>query len=83
MDKDLQKYYEDRFDMMSSQGWKDLMEDVDKMSINYNNLYSVSTEAELNFKKGQIDILLWLLSLKETSEKAWEELEESDAEEDV
>ncbi len=76
MDKDLQKYYEDRFDMMSSQGWKDLMEDADKMSIQYNNLFEVSTEAELNFKKGQIDILLWLLSLKETSEQAWLELQE-------
>ena len=24
MDKKLQKYYDDRFDMMLSQGWKDL-----------------------------------------------------------
>lgn len=76
MDKDLQEYYEARFDMMTTQGWKDLMEDVDKMSISYNNLFEVSNEAELNFKKGQIDILLWLLSLKETSEQAWVELQE-------
>ena len=76
MDKDLQDYYEARFDMMSTQGWKDLMEDVDKMSIQYNNLFEVSNEAQLNFKKGQIDILLWLLSLKETSEQAWLELQE-------
>jgi len=76
MDKDLQAYYENRFDMMSSQGWKDLMEDVDKMAISYNNLFEVSNEAELNFKKGQIDILLWLMSLKETSEQAWLELQE-------
>ena len=76
MDKDLQDYYEARFDMMASQGWKDLMEDADKMSIQYNNLFEVSNEAELNFKKGQIDILLWLLSLKETSEQAWMELQE-------
>lgn len=76
MDKDLQDYYEARFDMMSTRGWKDLMEDVDKMSIQYNNLFEVSNEAQLNFKKGQIDILLWLLSLKETSEQAWLELQE-------
>ena len=76
MDKDLQDYYEARFDMMASQGWKDLIEDADKMSIQYNNLFEVSDEAQLNFKKGQIDILLWLLSLKETSEQAWLELQE-------
>ena len=75
MDKDLQEYYEARFDMMATQGWKDLIEDVDKMSISYNNLFEVNTVEELHFKRGQIDILLWLLSLKETSEAAWEELQ--------
>ena len=74
MDNDLQEYYEARFDMMATQGWKDLLEDADKMSITYNNLFDVSTVEELHFRRGQIDILLWLLSLKETSEKAWEEL---------
>ena len=76
MDKDLQDYYEARFDMMATKGWNDLMEDVDKMAISYNNLFEVSTEAELNFKKGQIDILLWLMGLKETSEQPWLELQE-------
>jgi hypothetical protein len=76
LDKDLQDYYEARFDMMATRGWNDLMEDVDKMAISYNNLFEVSNEAELNFKKGQIDILLWLMSLKETSEQAWLELQE-------
>lgn len=75
MDKDLQQYYEDRFDMMATQGWKDLLADADKMSVSYNNLFEVNTVEELHFRRGQIDILLWLLSLKETSEAAWEELQ--------
>ena len=77
MDKDLEKYYENRFDMMASEGWKDLMEDVDKMSITYNNLFEVSTVEDLYFKRGQIDILLWLMSLKATSERAWEDLQDA------
>lgn len=76
MDKDLQEYYENRFEMMATKGWKDLMEDADKISITYNNLFEVSSVEELHFKKGQIDILLWLLSLKDTSEQAWLELQE-------
>lgn len=75
MEKDLQQYYEDRFDMMATQGWKDLLADADKMSVAYNNLFEVNTVEELHFRRGQIDILLWLLSLKETSEAAWEELQ--------
>ena len=31
MSPDLQKYYEDRFDMMSTEGWKDLSVDIDIM----------------------------------------------------
>jgi hypothetical protein len=77
MDKDLQEYYEARFDMMSTKGWKDLMEDVDKMSVTYNNLFETSTIEDLYFKRGQIDILLWLLTLKETSETAWMELQDA------
>jgi hypothetical protein len=30
LDKDLQEYYEARFDMMSSKGWKDLQVDIEK-----------------------------------------------------
>jgi hypothetical protein len=31
VDKDIQEYYEARFDMMASKGWKDLIEDSQKM----------------------------------------------------
>ena len=30
MNKDLQKYYEDRFTMFTTQGWKDLVVDIEK-----------------------------------------------------
>ena len=31
MTPDLQKYYENRFETMGSQGWKDLIIDIDNM----------------------------------------------------
>ena len=74
MDKALQEYYESRFDMMSSKGWKDLIEDAHIIIKSYNNVLAVSDEKDLYTKKGQLDILNWLVSLKETSNKAWEEL---------
>ena len=70
MDKALQEYYESRFD----KGWKDLIEDVHIIIKSYNNVLAVSDEKDLYTKKGQLDILNWLVSLKETSNKAWEEL---------
>jgi hypothetical protein len=73
---ELQKYYEDRFDLFSRQGWADLMEDVDKMLIPLNNVATVRDEKHLQFRKGEISILIWLQMLKSVSERAYEDLNE-------
>ena len=76
MSPDLQKYYEDRFDMMSTEGWKDLSVDIDIMIESLNNLSVIPDEKTLMFKKGELSILTWLKTLKEVSERAYEELNE-------
>ena len=76
MTPELQKYYEARFDLMSKEGWKDLMEDIDTMIESLNNISTIPDETSLNFKKGELSILTWLRTLKEVSERAYEELNE-------
>jgi hypothetical protein len=76
MNPELQKYYEDRFDLFSRQGWADLMEDVDNMLIPLNNVSTIADEKSLQFRKGEISILIWLKTLKSVSEQAYEELNE-------
>lgn len=76
MTPDLQKYYEARFDMMSMDGWRDLMEDIDTMINSLNNISTIPDEKSLQFKKGELSILTWLKTLKEVSERAYEELNE-------
>jgi len=73
---ELQKYYEARFDLMSKKGWKDLMEDIDTMIESLNNISTIPDEKSLQFKKGELSILTWLRTLKEVSERAFEELNE-------
>lgn len=75
MTPELQKYYESRFDMMSTEGWKDLIEDIEAMSVSINNITTVSDEKDLQFKKGELSILTWLKTLKQVSEQAYEELQ--------
>ena len=75
MDRELQTYYENRFDLMSKPGWKDLMDDIRVMQAAYGAIESVKTTEELWFKKGQLDILVWLLGLKQASEEAFEDLQ--------
>jgi hypothetical protein len=74
MTPELEKYYTDRFEMMSKEGWKDLMEDVDKIIVSLNNISTIDSEKDLQFKKGELSILTWLVNLKEISERAYEEI---------
>jgi hypothetical protein len=76
MDNELQKYYEDRFSMMATQGWLDLMDDIDNMIEPLNNISAILGEKELQFKKGEMSILTWLKTLKQASELAYEGLNE-------
>ena len=74
MTPELQHYYESRFEMMNSDGWKHLIEDIQLIIDSTDKLSSVNNEAELNFKKGELSILKWLVSLEEVSNAAYEEL---------
>lgn len=74
MTPELKKYYEDRFTMTASQGWIDLLEDIQIMLDNYNNLTTINSVEDLYKRQGQIDILNWIKSLREVSERAYEEL---------
>ena len=76
MNQELQKYYEERFSMMSTQGWIELMEDVDKMIETLNNISTIADEKSLQFRKGELSILIWLKNLKQVSERAFEDLNE-------
>jgi len=76
MNQELQRYYESRFDTMATEGWKDLIEDIDTMINSLNNISTIPDEKSLQFKKGELSILTWLRTLKEVSERAFEELNE-------
>ena len=76
MTPELQKYYENRFSMMATDGWSDLIEDIDNMVNALNNISIVQDEKDLQFKKGELSILTWLKTLKQVSEQAFEELNE-------
>jgi hypothetical protein len=76
MDKQLQDYYENRFKLFSEQGWKDLIVDVECMLVSTNSLDGVDTEQKLHFRKGEISIINWLLSLQSSTEFHYEKLKE-------
>lgn len=75
IDKALELYYENRMNMMSSQAWRDLVDDINKMYVATNDLSSIQDEKTLHFRRGELSIMRWILSLKEMSEAAKQGLE--------
>jgi hypothetical protein len=51
------------------------MEDAKTMFDVYNRIDTADSFEEFHKRKGQVDILQWLLSLKEVSERSWEDLQ--------
>jgi hypothetical protein len=78
MTPELQKYYEDRFAMMATPGWADLLEDIDKIIFTLQDISTIDGEKDLQFKKGELSILTWLRNLKTVSEQAYEDLNAQD-----
>ena len=74
MTPELEKYYEERFSMMSIQGWAELVEDLTELKDNYADITKVNSVESLYFKQGQMDILNFILNLKSVSEFAYESL---------
>jgi hypothetical protein len=76
MTPELEKYYEERFSTMATVGWRDLMEDVERMIEPLNNIATIADEKSLQYRKGELSILTWLQNLKQVSERAYEDLNE-------
>ncbi len=79
MDPTLARYYENRLEMTSTDAWKDLMEDVTQMLEVSNTLDGV-TEDNLQFRKGEISLMRWLLNLRQISDQAYQQLKDEDNE---
>lgn len=78
MDRELKEYYENRFAMMNSKAWKDLIDEVEKMLIATDRISGVKDVAALHFKQGEISIMNWLLTLQQVSQATFDDLLEED-----
>ena len=84
MNKKLEVFYENQFEMFLKQGWKDFIEDTTNL-INTMTIETVNNESELFFRKGQKDILNWVLQRQGLVSDSYEQLlnEEAEDEENV
>lgn len=80
MTPDLEDYYNNRFEMMGTAGWRELLEDVAVFEAGINQLDGIEKLEDLYFRKGQLDMIRWLKSLKSISETTYEHLKNESSE---
>jgi hypothetical protein len=76
MNRELQTYYENRFSMMATKGWEDLLEDLELMISSTDTVSGIETTEQLHFRKGEMSIMNWIKTLRESSAEVYEQLQE-------
>lgn len=71
LSRELQDYYEACLDTLRSPGWKLIVEDFDRVRASVEDVRSCTN---LDYAKGQLDILDMLVKWKETVEQAYDQL---------
>ena len=74
------EFYERRFDLFALKGWLDLVEDFEQLKHNLVDIAQISTEQDLWYRKGQVEMINYLIQLKTLTEQAYEELINEDTE---
>jgi hypothetical protein len=77
VDKELETYYNNFFDLFRNEGWKQLhTELVNNINV-INNVNLTKDEQDLFFRKGQLAVIANLVNLEETINSAYKEIIES------
>ena len=76
MPKTDDRFIEDRLAMMETEGWLDLIADLENIEASVVNIDTMSDEKDLWHAKGQLQILRFLLTLENTTKITMEQSNE-------
>ena len=78
MDKETEEYYNKYFDLFTSDGWKQLTEELKQNALAINSVEATKDANDLYIRKGQLIVLAHLLNLESTMNTNFEELGKED-----
>ena len=76
MPKTDERFIEDRLAMMESEGWLDLIADLEKIKSSVVDIDTMTDDKDLFEAKGQLNILRFLLTLENTTKITLEQSQE-------
>jgi len=78
MDRDLQNYYEELFDLFAHPGWKNLVSELENGKAIYSDITTVADERELFIRQGRMQEINFICNFPSTVEDAYASLQEDD-----
>jgi hypothetical protein len=64
--KDLERYYDNFFELFNLDGWKQLQEQLETTATQINDIRAIKDPRDLDFRQGQLDALRTLLNFEDS-----------------
>jgi len=74
LDQETQQYYDNYFNLFQTDGWKQLTEELKQNALVINSVEATKDSNDLYMRKGQINVLAYILNLESTTNTNYEEL---------
>ena len=82
MDQETQQYYDAYFSLFITDGWKQLMQEFTNNALSINSIEAAKDANDMNFRKGQLNIIAHLLNLETIVNTNYEEANKASEEDD-
>ena len=78
LDQETEQYYNKYFDLFRTDGWKQLIEELTQNAVVINSVEATKDENDLYVRKGQLNVLAYLINFETTTNNNYEELTSDD-----
>ena len=78
IDQETEQYYNTYFDLFRTDGWKQLIEELTQNALVINSVEATKDANDLYLRKGQLNVLAYLINFETTTNNNYDELTKSD-----
>ena len=71
MNREIEEYYSNYFELFRTEGWKQLIEELQSNAVSINSVEATKDSDDLYFRKGQIAVLAYILNLEDFTNKGF------------
>ena len=78
LDQETEQYYNKYFDLFDNDGWKQLIEELQQNALVINSVEATKDSNDLYVRKGQLNVLAYLINCEAATNNNYEELTSDD-----